>query len=277
MPRGKATSEQETQVVQKGPKISIPGVLPDEVIKNTEPFIPNIRRSLAVTAMLVAAVGQVRLAVKDMKPSEFSRLDSTNHYIRRGLAKSPEVIEVAVGVALTRTLIVYASNNVDEDVIHADTKDLLENLTGPSDLKVNLKAIMKDPERVRRHRRGLMLQVTGTLQATALHNPSRIHPNLQNLDGNNFMSLLPYSVGDLNLAIVADRAKELVGRETPFADGISVGTKDNITPLEGLLGVSRLVDDTTIADLELPPNLDELPAWKRTAVMQLKNLKKGGK
>lgn len=62
MPRGKATSEQETQVVQKGPKISIPGVLPDEVIKNTEPFIPNIRRSLAVTAMLVAAVGQVRLA-----------------------------------------------------------------------------------------------------------------------------------------------------------------------------------------------------------------------
>jgi hypothetical protein len=279
----------ETNMVAKGsrtsgggsnsnslPKLTIPGVLHSEILE-LEPFFPDMRRSLAVLAFIIVIIAQLRIAAgPKLKATEFSRLESVNLYIRRALAKSPEMLSIVAAVAIRRTIGVYATEDVGDEQIKADVLDLTTHLEGPSSSKENLRAIMGSPERVRKFRRGIMLQVTGAIQASVIHHPKRIHPSVELITGQNFVESLPFPQQDLTLESVITRTKEILGLTSDsitFVDGIKVSADpSNTTPLEKLLGVTRELGTKTIAELKLPTNIDAQPAWKRAAITQAKSI-----
>ena len=254
-------------------KLTVPGILPAELIE-LEELIPDIRKSLAVVALIIVIIAQIRVASAKIKPSEFSRLESVNHYIKTGSAKSPEILSVAAGYALRRTMAAYAGDGGTDTKIKSDYEDLTTNLEGPSSSKENPRAIMANPERLRKYRRGLMLKATGSIQSSVLHYPRRIHPNVELIDGTSFLQSLPFATQDLTLDTVVTRVKELCDtQDRSFVDGIKVSALGtNTTALETLLGVTRIVGTKNLAELKLPTNIDTLPAWKRAAVIQAKNL-----
>ena len=261
-----------TSYAKKGEmaRITYPGVQIKEVLELQE-FFPTITQSLAVTLILMVIVAQLRVTTmaytKPMGANTFSKLESVNNYIKKGLARSPEILEVAAAVAISKTLAVHA----DGRSIQEDADDLINNTSGPSNASMNLGGIINDPAQVRKMRRGLMLQLTGTVQATVMHNPRRIHQQVQAISSTNILQLLPFDTSDLSLEAITARIKELCGSEAPFHDGIIIAANEsNSLELETLIGVSRKKPvDVPLAALELPANLDSLPAWQRKAIKRI--------
>jgi len=267
------TSSNAQPDISKLGKLSLPGVAIKEILE-IEEFFPTLRRSLSIVLYFVSIIAQVRLKCANMNLSQFTMLESVRTYNKLVLAKSEPMLTVAAAVAIKRTLAAHAPDP-DGSRITAAIQDLIENPTGPSSTKENMRAALVSEERLRKLRRGLMLKTTGQIQAAGAHNPKGLGPAIPNLIPQNFLSALPYE-SDITIEELVTAMRELFPIEPgfEFADAITIDPADqNLVPLEKIFNVKRMKDGVALASLQLPADITNLPAWKKNAITQAKRLK----
>lgn len=269
---GKNPKNSTNSEVQKVPKLSLPGVAVNEIL-TLEEVIPGLRLSLAVVLIGAAIVAQLRLALPKLKASEFSQLESVRRINSAILGKSKPMLEVAAAVAVRRTISAHASDP-DDTRIRADLEDLVSNPSGPSGTGDSIRACQNNPQRLRKLRRGIMLSVASGIQAAAIHHPSTFGQAVKSVTSAIIMLSLPFKSDDLNGEEVYNILGNILNLEEgyEFMDCVNVGTDTNLVPLEVGLSYSR-ANDQEIAALEIPSIADSAPAWRKTAVEQLKKLK----
>lgn len=269
MPR---VTKSQAKEISNLPVISIPGIQTKELLELEELF-PELRRNLAIMMFVVILIAQIRVNLSPLKPVIIQSLESVNTYIKKLLSKHPAIVYVASAVAIRKTMVAHAE---DPDTSHiiAQHSDLCSNLSGTVTTRGGLSTALGSEENLRAYRRGLMAQVTGTVQSTPIHSPRKIHINLEKIDPSNFLLLLPFSTEDISLdEIVATVKQALMGDAATgniiFNDLPTVNLGN--TSLESLLSVERATPK--LPDMaKMPKNLDGLPSWKKAAIQQARNL-----
>lgn len=272
MAKSKARASASTSS-SKVRKMTVQGLSVNDILNYEAEIFTDIRFHLAVVFLGSAVLGQVRaLTGPKFTASEFTKLESVRTYNKSVLSKSPSMCNVAASVAICRTLIAHSSDS-DSNRILADYQDLVTNTSGPSGTSDNVMACLNDPARLRKLRRGYMLQTVGTIQATPVHNHNSLGSDLANLTKENFLDALPFDTSDLDSESIFSELVNLLRShdETVYQDCITLnGAKDNLAPLEYTLGYKRSLG-LTIADLKIPTISDSDPAWKRAAVKAAQN------
>lgn len=272
MPR---VTKSQAKEISNLPVILIPGIQTKELL-DLEDLFPELRKNLCIIMFTVILIGQIRVALSPLKPAIIQSLESVNCYIKRLLSKHPAIVYVAAAVAMRKTMVAH-TEDPDSSNIVAQHSDLCSNLSGTVTTRGGLSTALASQENLRAYRRGLMAQVTGTVQSTPIHSPRKIHINLEKIDSSNFLLLLPFSTDDIQLddivssiqeALMPDSSTEkIVFNDLPM---VKLGN----TSLESLLSVERVTPK--VPDVaKLPKDLDGLPSWKRAAIQQAKNINTG--
>lgn len=270
MPR--RTQSEVVKEVSKLPKISVPGIQIKELLE-LESLFPLLRVHLAKIMFVVILIAQIRVALSSSKPAVIQSLESVNTYTKKLLSKNESTVYVASAVAIRKTMVAH-TNDVDESRILLCHNDLTTNLSGPVSTKGGISAALGSEENLRRYRRGLMAQVVGTLQSCPIHSPRKIHMSLEHITPQNFLALLPFPTNDLdstiweniNLALLNElQTEKIIFNDLP---AVAFGSSS----LESVLSVER--QSPKLPDLSsVPKNLDSLPAWKKAAIQQARNLR----
>lgn len=272
MPRTKSQAKEISNL----PVISIPGIQIKELLELEELF-PDLRRNLVILMFAVILIAQIRVNLSSLKPVIIQSLESVNTYIKKLLSKHPAIVYVAAAVAIRKTMVAHAEDP-DTSKITERHSDLCSNLSGPVTTRGGLSTALGSEDNLRAYSRGLMAQVTGTVQSTPIHSPRKIHINIEKIDPSNFLLLLPFStegilldeiVATVNSALMNDASTDKI----IFNDLPSVNLGN--TSLESLLPVERVLPK--LPDMaNMPKNLDGLPAWKKAAIQQARNLNSKG-
>jgi len=255
-------------------KIGIPGIVIADLLE-LEDLYPEIRKNLAYIILPVLIIAQIRIAHTNAQVKEVQALDSVNTYIRFYLAKSRPLIYVCAAVAIRRTMVVYATSTDPNDIL-LDFNDLVDNISGKSSTRGSIATALISKERTREYRRGLMLQVAGTLQATSLHSPRRLAREVEAVTLETFLSRLPFRTDDLNIDDIYFWLNDTLGsihEPRTFVDTLRI--PNNKVVLEQALNISRQYPELP----ELPKDVDvsTLPAWQQIAIKQRQNLGGGKK
>jgi hypothetical protein len=256
-------------------KISIPGVQMIDLLELENEF-PDIRLHLATIMLPVCIVAQIRLSLLNTKPNAIMSLPSVNAYNRNCLAKSKSITYVSGVVAIRKTLAAHTNDETADNMI-LDHNDLMNNLSGPISTRGGLAAALTSPEALRSHRRGIMAQTVGKVQAAPVHNPRIIARDVENITLSDFLPRLPFKTDDLDLNDIINRVNQYLapsGGTVEFIDYPMI--PNGKVSLEEKLYITRIApalpDITTI-----PANIESLPAWKRAAINQARNFNGGGK
>lgn len=273
MPR---MTQSKTKEISNLPLISIPGVQIKEILE-LEGLFPEIRKNLCIVMFTVILIAQIRVNLSSAKPAVIQSLESVNTYVKKLLAKNEATVYVASTVAMRKTMIAHAED-ADESIIKANHQDLVTNLSGPMTTRGGISAALSSPANLRAYRRGIMAQTVGTLQSFPIHSSRRIHINIEQINPTNFLPLLPFPTEDINMEEITSAVKEILLKDSStgkitFSDLPSVNLDKN--SLESSLPIERITPK--LPDLsKVPTNLDSLPAWKKAAIQQARNLKTGG-
>jgi hypothetical protein len=272
MPR---LSKSQAKEISNLPVISIPGIQIKELL-DLEDIFPDLRKNLCIIMFTVILIAQIRVTLSPVKPAIIQSLESVNTYIKKLLSKHPAIVYVAAAVSMRKTMVAH-TNDPDSSQIVAQHSDLCSNLSGKVTTRGGLSTALSSEENLRAYRRGLMAQVTGTVQSTPIHSPRKIHINLEKIDQSNFLSLLPFSTEDIKFEDVVSSILEALMSDSStksivFNDLPMVNLEK--TSLESSLPVERVTPN--LPDVaQLPKDLDGLPSWKRAAIQQAKNIKTG--
>jgi hypothetical protein len=254
-------------------RLFLPGINITELLEFEEIF-PDLRRYIATIMFPVVTVAQIRIALATSKPTVVQNLESTNTYYRSILSKSYPLVYVSAAVAIRRTAIVYA-NDTDSNRIVEDHTDLSTILSGPITTRGGVTSALGDPQRLRAYRRGLMAQVTGQLQSVPLHSPRRLCRDVEAITADDFLSRLPFETQDLKIDDIVNDVSTLIGADSGPVDFVdSPAVPEGVTALENSLGISRIAP--AIPDIsKAPADISSLPAWKRAAIRQVRNIEGG--
>jgi len=222
----------------------------------------------------VILIAQIRVSLSSSKPAVIQTLESVNTYTKKLLSKNQSTTYIAAAVAIRRTMVAH-TGDTDESFILAAHQDLSTNLTGPVTTKGGISVALSSPESLRKYRRGLMTQVVGTLQSCPIHSPRKIHMSIEHLTPENFLPLLPFQTEDINLddvialiktALIHDpQTEKIIFNDLP---AVYLGSNS----LESVLSIER--NTPKLPDLStVPRDIDNLPAWKKAAIQQARNLK----
>lgn len=270
MPR---RTQSEVKETSKLPKISIPGIQTHELLE-LESLFPLIRIYLCKIMFVVILIAQIRASLSSSKPAVVQGLESVNTYTKKLLSKNAATTYVTAAVAIRRTMVAH-TNDADESRIVTDHQDLATNLSGPVTTKGGISVALSSDENLRKYRRGLMAQTVGTLQSCPIHSPRKIHISIEHVTPQNFLSLLPFPTEDINLqeiieSIIIALKDENQTENITFNDLPTVNLGPN--SLESVLSIERKTPK--LPDIsQIPRDLDALPAWKRAAIQQAKNLR----
>lgn len=257
--------------------ISIPGIQYKELLELEDVF-PLLRKYLCIIMFAVILIAQIRSVLSTSKPAVIQALESVNTYIKRLLSKNEAVVYVSAAVAIRKTMGAYV-DDADDSAIKADHMDLISNLSGPVTTRGGISSALGSKENLRAHRRGLMAQTVGTLQSTPIHSPRKIHISVDKIDPVNFLPLMPIPTEDISLEDIVSFTQQALEAGAPngkvvFTDLPPV-TFSSKTPLESLLSIERITPK--LPDIsKLPKDMDNLPAWKKAAVQQAKNINSPG-
>lgn len=249
-------------------KIQLPGIIILELLELQE-LLPELKLNLIKSIYCVTLLGQIRISLSiHVPPSEVLRLESVNNYIKRFISKSEFTSYIAAATAIRKTMAVYV-NDSDSQKIIADHCDLCNNLYGPSSTKGGSFNAIQTPERLRKYRRGIMLQIISKFQSVPIYTPLKISRDIDHIGPEEFISYLPFEV-DENKFTLSDIIMELqtLLYTKEFSD-LYMPNKDIL--LEIPLDISRT--QTQIPDLPFikEDDLKSLPAWKKAALSQSKN------
>ncbi len=254
-------------------RLSLPGINITELLE-FEDIFPELRKNIATIMYPVVIVAQIRLALASSKPTIVQNLESTNTYYRSILSKSPPLVYVSAAVAIRRSAIVYA-NDVDTSRIVEDHTDLTTVLSGPITTRGGITTALGDPQRLRAFRRGLMSQVTGQLQSVSLHSPRRLCRDVEAIVPDDFLSRLPFETKDFSIDEIVENVNTLIGADSDIVDFVdSPAVPNGVTALETALRIARVAP--AIPDIsKVPADIESLPAWKRAAIRQIRNIEGG--
>lgn len=272
MPR---VTKSQAKEVSNLPVISIPGIQIKELF-DLEELFPELRRNLVIMMFVVILIAQIRVCLSPLKPAVIQSLESVNTYIKKLLSKHPSIVYVAAAVAMRKTMVAH-TEDPDPSNIVAQHSELCSNLTGPVTTRGGLSTALGSQENLRAYRRGLMAQVTGTVQSTPIHSPRKIHINIEKIDPSNFFLLLPFSTENIQLEDIVVTIQQALMNDSPtdkiiFNDLPAVNLSS--TSLESLLPVERVAPK--LPDMaKIPKNLDGLPSWKKAAISQARNINTG--
>jgi hypothetical protein len=273
MPRNTKSQAKE---ISNLPVISIPGIQIKELLE-LEDLFPELRKNLCIMMFVVILIAQIRVFLSPLKPVIIQSLESVNTYIKKLLSKHPSIVYVASAVAIRKTMVAHAEDPDTSNII-AQHADLCSNLTGPVTTRGGLSTALGSAENLRAYRRGLMAQVTGTVQSTPIHSPRKIHINIEKIDPSNFLLLLPFATENILLEEITASVKEALMNDASsgkiiFNDLPAVNLAN--TSLESVLPIERVTPK--LPDMaKIPKNLDGLPAWKKAAIQQARNFNTGG-
>lgn len=274
MPRITQSQQKE---ISKMSVISIPGIQYKELLELEDVF-PLLRKYLCIIMFAVILIAQIRSVLSTSKPAVIQALESVNTYIKKLLSKNEAVVYVSAAVAIRKTMVAYV-DDTDDSAIKADHMDLISNLSGPVTTRGGISSALGSKENLRAHRRGLMAQTVGTLQSTPIHSPRKIHISVDKIDPVNFLPLMPIPTEDISLEDIVSFTQQALEAGAPngkvvFTDLPPV-TFSSKTPLESLLSIERVTPK--LPDIsKLPKNMDNLPAWKKAAFQQAKNINSPG-
>jgi hypothetical protein len=257
------------------PVILIPGIQIKEILE-LEDIFPDLRKNICIIMFTVILIAQIRVTLSPVKPAIIQSLESVNLYIKRLLSKHPAMVYVTAAVAIRETMVAHTEDPDTSNIVEQHA-DLYTNLSGTVTTKGGLSKALASQENLRAYRRGVMAQVTGTIQSTPIHSPRKIHISVDKIGSSNFLALLPFSTEDIQLEDIVSTAQQALkaGSSTEniiFNDLPSVNLGN--TSLERLLSVERVAPNLPDVS-KLPKDLDGLPAWKRAAIQQAKNIKTG--
>ncbi len=254
-------------------KLSIPGVSITELL-DLQDILPDLRKNIAGIMLPIVAIAQIRVALSEFKPSIVQGLQSVNLYNRLVLAKSNPLLYVTGAVAIRRTIAAYAADD-SGDLISEDLLDLVHNPSGPIITRGGLGNCMDDPDRLRAYRRGIMAKTTGTLQSTPMHAPRRLARDIERITPDEFLSRLPFETSDLGVNEIYNRVNTLISPTGEVISCVEMPTvsKEQV-PIESGLLISRRTP--VLPDIsKIPADTSKLPAWRRAAITQAKNIKGG--
>jgi len=266
----KSTTGGSPQVV----KINIPGVNISELLE-LESLIPDLRKHLATITLVSCIIAQIRSSLIKALPREVEALESVNYHIRNGLSKSLPMRYVAAGVAIRKTMFKYV-DDPDGSGIVRDHTDLVENPTGEASTKGGPKAASVSPERLRKYRRGIMLQVVGAVQAATIHSPLKFHREIGQISDTTFMESLPFDTTGFNLAELYQFLRDYLrkdGNKIIFVDTLSL----DMVPLEKPLRLDfeRQFPEFSLKESKIPVDESKLPKHIQLAYKQIKSFKEG--
>lgn len=253
-------------------KISIPGVMISELLEFQELF-PDLRKNLAIIMLPVICIAQIRFSLLSFKATQIQGLESVNMYNTLLLGKSMPLTYVSSAVAIRRTSAAHAVDEDDQKIL-SDHLDLYTNLSGPLTTRGGLGAALGSKEKLRAYRRGIMSQVTGSLQSTSIHYPTRINKDILNVNPTNYLSALPFDTSDLSMDDIKLAVNSILapnGNVRLITDYPAI--PNGRVPMEEGILITRGVSE--IPDVSKITNLDALPAWKRAAIKQAKGLTGG--
>jgi len=263
--RGKTKSESSNVR-----KFSIPSVQITELLE-LESLFPEIKLNLAIVLFAAVYIGQIRVKLPNVKPNVIQGLESVNTLNKKVLAKSPPLVYVTSAVAIRKTMLVYA-NDSSETRILSDHDDLRSDLTGPI-LPTNkgASAMLGSPEKLRAYRRGIMAQVTGSIQSTPVHSPRRITVDIEDVTPDNFMERIPFDVSNIQFGDISSRINSLI-----CPDGTPLRVTDIPTPQGMNLApcINMVWDSVSLPEVK-DSITDKTPIWKRAAITQARNIKGG--
>lgn len=251
-------------------KLFVPGINITELLE-FESLFSGMRYYIATLMLAIVTIAQIRLTLMSSKPNTIQALPSVNLLNRAVLAKSPPLLYVTSAVALRRTAIAYA-NDETEDQIIIDHNDLNENPTGPVITRGGITSALNDPARLRSYRRGLMAQCTGEMQATPIHAPRRLARDIEKINREDFLSRLPFKTDDFTIDDIYNTVNKLIspnGNVLEIVESPTIAEGD--CRLEIGLKYKRLAP--VIPDISgAPADISKLPAWRRAAIQQAKNI-----
>jgi hypothetical protein len=256
-------------------KIVIPGVKVIDTLELENEF-PDIRLHLATLMLPVCIVAQIRLSLLTAKPNAIMSLPSVNAYNRNCLAKSQSITYVSGVIAIRKTLAAHTNDDSPDNMI-LDHTDLTNNLFGPISTRGGLAAALTSPEALRSHRRGLMSQTVGQIQAAPVHNPRFIARDVENITLSDFLSRLPFKTNDLDINDIINRVNKYLAPYGGIVEFIDYPmTPNGKVPLEEKLHITRIAP--AFPDItDIPANIESLPAWKRAAINQARKFNREGK
>lgn len=267
MPKAKSV---RTVSTSSGDKLSIPGVNITELLE-FEDLFPQIRYYLATLMLPIVTIAQIRIALITEKPAIIQNLQSTNLLNRLILAKSVPLVYVTAAVAIRRTAVAYANSEDPGDIVR-DHADLWENTSGPIITRGGITSALNEPERMRAYRRGIMSQTTGSMQATPIHYPRKIARDLEKVSPEDFLSRLPFKTSDFTIDEIYTEVNSLI---SPNGNNITCVEQPTIPSGQILLenGLRLTRSMPAFPDIsQVPADISKLPAWRRAAITQAKNL-----
>jgi len=247
-------------------KMSIPGIRISELLE-LEPQFPKLRFYITIIMLAVVIIAQIRVKLQNAKPNAIQRLESVNVLIKGVLAKSEALTYVTAATAIRQTLSTYSQDENDSRML-ADHEDLSKNLSGPITSNRGPSSILGSPEKVRAYRRSLMAQTTGSIQSAAIHSPSKIARDIEDISPNSFMARLPFSTDDITMESVVTYVNQLIcPGDSPLV--VCDVPSPSIVKLETCLNIKREEISLPNVETTIPENA---PAWKKAALNQIKNL-----
>lgn len=253
-------------------KLSIPGIKIPELLELQE-YFPQIRNNLTIIFVILCIIGQIRLKFPQLKTEHIKKMDSVNYYIKTFLSKTDELVYVCAAMALRQTMMVYGNDQGEQNLMK-DFQNLINERSGPASTKCGLANALNNPTNLRTYRRGIMLKMTGTLQAKPVHNPKQILKNLERVTYTEFKNLLPYKSDDINFDDIIETINDKLGTY-PNPMIFNEFHHDGHVPMEENLYIRRhLVEMTNQEDkMKHTQNINDMPKFKQLAYKQILNVK----
>lgn len=256
-------------------KINIPGVQLKELLELEDVF-PNIRLHLTMLAIPLLIIAQITATCPDSSPVEILALESVNTYIRTLLSNNYSMRYIGAAIAIRRTMEEFGTSEGTQERLESRFTDLVDNASGKSSLRGNVKTALSSPDRMRAYRRGIMLNVNGTMQSFCVYHHRRISSVLEKINPSNLEEYLPYPTQDLDLnQIFKDIEDKLLSKGNPlrFIDGLDKLTQAKKVPMEQNFDIERSAPiSLTVEDLT-EEEVEALPAWKKIAYKSAKSMK----
>jgi len=252
---------------QQKEKLSSPVAIP-QWNPNTVLVIDTANKLGAVecwltTMYLVVVIAQLRLMVDVGVEVKLVKASNSVRYYQKNINSNPYTVATMAGYAIANTFVAVDLDNYQQSVTEVYT-DLTETRTGTAKVLVEepkkVAEIKDDAEKLRTHRRGLMLRKKGFLQSTPIDHPTQIHPDPRVVNINYLLRSCPIEHNlTLESAIPLLRKTVYNDTEVSFNDSLKFGHKNGfLAPLEAEVGLCARYHNNTIIDTSKDPDENEV-------------------